>query len=120
MQICWSKYPWQDMMFVRVFKSFFVDLPSLSLLFHPPHRFFLEHLYLDHDGWNLIFYTGKTPLPSSIEEIDLKGANVRIVKGRPDFSSVVPNVIYGIESKEGRASQSSLIPRYIPSLSLLC
>lgn len=27
---------------------------------------------------------------------------MRIVKGRPDFSSVVPNIIYGIESKEGK------------------
>lgn len=27
-------------------------------------EFFLEHMYLDHEGWNLIFYTGKTPAES--------------------------------------------------------
>jgi len=61
-------------------------------------EFFLEHMYLDHDGWNLIFYTGKKPLTSAIE---MMNTNVRVVKGRPDFGSVIPNIIYGIESKQG-------------------
>ena len=42
-------------------------------------RFFLEHMYLDHDGWNLIFYTGKEPLTSAIESAN---TNVKIIKGR--------------------------------------
>jgi predicted ferric reductase len=43
-------------------------------------EFFLEHLYLDHDGWNLIFYTGKAPLNPALEELN---TNVRIIKSRP-------------------------------------
>ncbi len=42
-------------------------------------RFFLEHMYLDHDGWNIIFYTGKEPLTSAIESAN---TNVKIIKGR--------------------------------------
>jgi len=55
-------------------------------------------MYLEHDGWNLIFYTGKTPLISSIES---SNTNIKVIKGRPDLASVIPNIIYGIESKEG-------------------
>ncbi len=43
-------------------------------------EFFLEHLYLDHDGWNLIFYNGKAPLNPALEELN---TNVRIIKSRP-------------------------------------
>jgi hypothetical protein len=32
--------------------------------------FFLRHLYLDHSGWNLIFYTGSDPLEKSEIEIN--------------------------------------------------
>ena len=42
-------------------------------------RFFLEHLYLEHDGWNLIFYTGKAPLTSAIER---DNTNFRVIHGR--------------------------------------
>lgn len=62
-------------------------------------EFFLEHMYLDHDGWNLIFYTGKTPLNPALEE--LGGTNVRIIKARPDLSITIPNIIYGIETGNG-------------------
>ena len=55
-------------------------------------------MYLDHDGWNLIFYTGKKPLTSAIETMN---TNVRVIKGRPQLGSVIPNMIYGIESKQG-------------------
>eukprot|EP00581_Thalassiosira_minuscula_P016601 CAMPEP_0183722588 /NCGR_PEP_ID=MMETSP0737-20130205/14497_1 /TAXON_ID=385413 /ORGANISM="Thalassiosira miniscula, Strain CCMP1093" /LENGTH=885 /DNA_ID=CAMNT_0025952781 /DNA_START=891 /DNA_END=3548 /DNA_ORIENTATION=+ len=61
-------------------------------------EFFLEHMYLDHDGWNLIFYTGKKPLNA---EMDSMNSNIKVVKGRPNLGSVIPNIIYGIESKEG-------------------
>lgn len=57
--------------------------------------FFLEHMYLDHDGWNLIFYTGKAPLTTSVED---SNANIRVIRGRPQLSSLIPNVIYGCES----------------------
>ncbi|KAL7465445.1 hypothetical protein ACHAXS_005802 [Conticribra weissflogii] len=61
-------------------------------------EFFLNQMYLEHDGWNLIFYTGKKPLK---EEIEKKQTNIRIIMGRPDLASVIPNIIYGIESGEG-------------------
>lgn len=52
-------------------------------------------MYLDHDGWNLIFYTGKAPLTTSVED---SNANIRVIRGRPQLSSLIPNVIYGCES----------------------
>ena len=55
-------------------------------------------MYLDHDGWCLIFYTGKRPLNSSIES---SNTNVKVIRGRPNLASVIPNIIFGIESKEG-------------------
>ncbi|KAL7551951.1 hypothetical protein ACHAWF_015164, partial [Thalassiosira exigua] len=61
-------------------------------------EFFLEHMYLDHDGWNLIFYTGKKPLPPHMDKIS---SNIQVIKGRPKLDSVIPNVIYGIETGEG-------------------
>ncbi|KAL7529340.1 hypothetical protein ACHAXR_006228, partial [Thalassiosira sp. AJA248-18] len=64
-------------------------------------EFFLEHMYLDHDGWNLIFYTGKAPHTSSIENVN---ANIRVMRGRPQLSSLIPNVIYGCESESSTFS----------------
>ncbi|KAL3776570.1 hypothetical protein ACHAW5_000334 [Stephanodiscus triporus] len=61
-------------------------------------EFFLEQMYLEHDGWNLIFYTGKKSLTSAIENAN---TNVRVIYGRPNLSSIIPNIIYGIESKIG-------------------
>jgi len=61
-------------------------------------EFFLEHMYLDHDGWNLIFYTGCKPLIPALEELN---TNVRVIKGRPNLKIVIPNIIYGIESSVG-------------------
>ncbi len=61
-------------------------------------------MYLDHSGWNLIFYTGKAPLTSSIEECN---ASVRVVKGRPQLSSLIPNIIFGVESKYSSISRES-------------
>ena len=63
-------------------------------------EFFLTHLYLDHDGWNCIFYTGKAKLPR--KHIDLAAdTNVCIISGRPQLKQLVPNIIYGIESGIG-------------------
>jgi len=61
-------------------------------------EFFLEKTYLDNNGWCLIFYTGKSPLSSSLES---SNTNVKVIRGRPNLASVVPNIIYGVESKEG-------------------
>jgi ferric-chelate reductase len=63
-------------------------------------EFFLNHLYLDHDGWNIIFYTGKKQLRD--ECIHLKAnTNVCILSGRPRLNELIPNIIYGIESGLG-------------------
>lgn len=63
-------------------------------------EFFLRHLYLDHQGWNLIFYTGKQNLSGST--VDTKNnSNVCIIEGRPKLNELIPNIIYGIESGLG-------------------
>lgn len=71
-------------------------------------EFFLRHLYLDHDGWNLIFYTGKEALPADVEIFS--NTNVCIIMGRPKLRQLVPNIIYGIESGMG------LPERYVPEV----
>jgi ferric-chelate reductase len=63
-------------------------------------EFFLRHLYLDHQGWNLIFYTGTDRDFGS--HIDIcTNTNVCIIQGRPNLHQLIPNVIYGIESRRG-------------------
>ena len=64
-------------------------------------EFFLEHAYLDHRGWNLIFYTGKKPLVSAKIEA-LTGTNVCVIKSRPNVHTIIRNIIYGIESGRGK------------------
>ncbi|CAB9527003.1 NADPH oxidase 4 [Seminavis robusta] len=71
-------------------------------------EFFLDHAYLDHRGWNLIFYTGKAPLVNATIE-SLTGTNVCVIRARPNINSVVRNIIYGIESGVGKPE------RYLPS-----
>lgn len=66
-------------------------------------EFFLRHLYLDHDGWNLIFYTGKDPLPPCLEVF--ANTNVCIILGRPNLRDLIPSIIYGIESGKGLPEQ---------------
>jgi len=61
-------------------------------------EFFKDHLYLNNDGWILIFYTGKQPLSLALEN---SNSNIKIIKQRPDLYQVVPNIIYGIESGVG-------------------
>lgn len=60
-------------------------------------EFFLSHAYLDHRGWNLIFYTGKVELPKCLMD-SIEDTNVVILNCRPDIRSLIPNIIYGIES----------------------
>ncbi|KAL3806640.1 hypothetical protein ACHAXA_001896 [Cyclostephanos tholiformis] len=61
-------------------------------------EFFLEQMYLEHDGWNLIFYTGKKSLTSPIKSAN---TNVQVIYERPNLSSIIPNIIYGIETNIG-------------------
>jgi ferric-chelate reductase len=75
-------------------------------------HFFLQHLYLDHGGWNLIFYTGKEQLNE--EHIDIfTNTNVCIIQGRPNLGQLIPNIIFGIESGRG------LPERYVPNEKLV-
>ena len=68
-------------------------------------EFFLRHFgCLDHDGWNLIFYTGKQPLQQDQIEV-YANTNICIFQGRPNLKKLVPNIIYGIESKKGLPEQ---------------
>ena len=62
-------------------------------------EFFLRHLYLDHTGWNLIFYTGKDPLPPDAEIFT--NSNLSIILGRPRLKQLIPSIIYGIEAGIG-------------------
>mmetsp|Transcript_17430 Transcript_17430/g.24892 ORF Transcript_17430/g.24892 Transcript_17430/m.24892 type:complete len:638 (+) Transcript_17430:540-2453(+) len=61
-------------------------------------EFYIEHMIVNSDGWNLIFYTGKDSLDPAVDGMN---TNVCILKGRPDLEAVIPNIIYGIESGEG-------------------
>lgn len=70
-------------------------------------QFFLEHALLDNRGWNLIFYTGKEPLVSSLID-GLENTNVCIIQGRPNLDDIIPNIVYGFETGKGRPD------RYLP------
>jgi hypothetical protein len=63
-------------------------------------EFFLKHLYLDHDGWNFIFYTGKKKLRNQCVHLEAD-TNVCIISGRPNLKELIPNIIFGIESGLG-------------------
>ena len=59
--------------------------------------FFLENAKLDEKGLNIIFYTGKEALPDTIENyhhhFNNGAQHVKIIKGRPNLSYVIPNII---------------------------
>ena len=61
--------------------------------------FFLKKIVLDEKALNLIFYTGKEPLPKGIENYNLlHDAHIYIVKSRPDVKVLVPNIISYFEN----------------------
>jgi hypothetical protein len=72
-----------------------VTRTCLSLL-----EFFLKHGKFSSRGWNVVFYTGKDPLyiGDSVDIVTSSGASVHIIRARPDFARLVPNIIYSIES----------------------
>jgi predicted ferric reductase len=78
-----------------------------------PHmlEFFLRRAEFSERGWNLIFYTGKekTYVDDQSDIITSTGARVHIIKSRPDFDRLIPNLIYSIESKK------SVPEAYIPN-----
>ena len=76
-------------------------------------QFFLQHLYLDHQGWNLIFYTGKEKICHPDLHSRSFNTNICIIEGRPKLDVVIPNIIYGIESGLG------LPERYSPETKLV-
>ena len=73
---------------------------TLSLKPYPVLEFFMDHLWLNNDGWILIFYTGKEALSPAVENAKLN-SNIKLIKSRPDFDMIIPNIIYGIETGKG-------------------
>lgn len=55
--------------------------------------FFLENAKLDERGFNLIFYTGKDPLPPTVENYNTHAAHLRVIRARPNLHYVLPNII---------------------------
>ena len=57
----------------------------------------MDHLWLNNDGWILIFYTGKEELSPAVENAKLN-SNIKLIKSRPNFDTIIPNIIFGIET----------------------
>ena len=60
----------------------------------------MDHLWLNNDGWILIFYTGKEALSPAVENAKLN-SNIKLIKSRPDLDMIIPNIIFGIETGKG-------------------
>ena len=71
-------------------------------------EFYLELLSRSNNSWLMVFYTGKTPLSPIFEE-RWSGTNITIIKRRPHFERVIPNIIFGMERGLRRLS---LQPRH--------
>lgn len=56
-------------------------------------------MYLDHEGWNLIFYTGKVPLDRTRLNVQAN-TNLCILDSRPKLHAVIPNIVFGVESRQ--------------------
>jgi predicted ferric reductase len=69
--------------------------------------FFLSNAKLDHKGFNLVFYTGKDPLPDTIENHN-GHANLQIIRQRPVISYLVPNIIHYID-KHGYSQHEAML-----------
>ena len=69
--------------------------------------FFLSNAKLDHKGENLVFYTGKDPLPDTIENHN-GHANLQIIRQRPNISYLVPNIIHYID-KHGHSQHEAML-----------
>lgn len=63
--------------------------------------FFLENAKLDSKAMNLVFYTGKDPLPDQIESYNLShDAHLEIVKSRANIGRLIPNIINYFENPD--------------------
>ena len=51
----------------------------------------MDHLWLNNDGWILIFYTGKQELSPAVENAKFN-SNIKLFKSRPDFDVSACNV----------------------------
>lgn len=74
--------------------------------------FFLENATLDHKGFNLIFYTGKDPLPDTIENYHSTAANLSIIRARPNLAHVLPGIIAHIDQ---HGQQNQQLPVELPT-----
>ena len=64
--------------------------------------FFLENAKLYDKATNLIFYTGKDPLPDKIENYNIShDAHLEIVRSRATIGVLIPNIIDYFENPDG-------------------
>ena len=80
--------------------------------------FFLQNAKLDHKGFNLVFYTGKDPLPDTIENFNVN-ANLQIIKERPNLSNILPNMIHYIDTHGQSQHEQALVDKDHLALTLL-
>ncbi|KAL7482988.1 hypothetical protein ACHAW6_008629 [Cyclotella cf. meneghiniana] len=66
--------------------------------------FFLENAKLDKKGFNVIFYTGKDPLPPTIENYNAHGVYMRIVRARPNLHYLIPNIVRNVDEIQDKMS----------------
>ncbi|KAL3905958.1 MAG: hypothetical protein SGILL_009468 [Bacillariaceae sp.] len=71
--------------------------------------FFLKNAKLDHKGFNLVFYTGKEPLPSTIENFQ-GNVSLQIIHERPKVANLIPNIIHHIDAKPACRPEKALLP----------
>ncbi|KAL7475304.1 hypothetical protein ACHAW6_001225 [Cyclotella cf. meneghiniana] len=69
--------------------------------------FFLENAKLDEKGLNVIFYTGKDPLPPTIENYNARGVYMKIVRARPNLHDVIPNIVRNIDEFQDKLNPKS-------------
>jgi hypothetical protein len=79
-----------------------------------PHmlEFFLKHAEFSKRGWNLIFYTGKDPLyiGDASNLVTATGAMVHVIKARPDFEKLIPNVSFAAYRQYPVLDRPTLLP----------
>jgi len=71
--------------------------------------FFLENAKLCDNAMNLVFYTGKDPLPDVIENYNLSHtAHLEIVKSRANIGRLIPNIINYFENPDSDYTRCEL------------
>lgn len=80
--------------------------------------FFLKSAKLDPKGFNLVFYTGKEPLPDTIENYN-GNVNLTIIRERPNLANVIPNIIQDIDKYGHSQAEAELPDKHMVALAML-